>query len=173
MNNLANHLKKYGAIYLIIVASLIIGLIIFLKPNKEEPEEETYDTSFFTEVDTAGAVNLFESNASSVLLICRPGCAVCQQFVPYLQIAMVQYGFEVNYLNLDTIDQNSEEYQKLAEKLDYEYTLDGKTAPFSQFMGATPMFIIIKNHRMVFGHLGIEMNDTIGSYVTQYGMNTK
>lgn len=171
MNKLQNHFKQFGAIYLILLLALCITLIILIKPNKKE--EKSYDTSMFNVVDTKGAVKLFSSNTNQVLFIGRPSCSVCEQFVPYLQIAMAQYHFKVSYLNTDDINQNSEEYKELLELLDYDLPNDDRASNFKVFleMKATPLFIIIKNNKMVYGYAGLMTNETIGSVVTQYGIN--
>jgi len=166
---MSNHLKKYGAIYLILLLIISITLIIIFRPKNEETKE--FDTSFFNVVNTKEAVDLFNSSKNQILFIGRPGCSACQKFVPYLKIAVAQNHITINYLNLDEIDRNSEEYQKLIEKLDFEYTLNDTKAKFGDFMGATPMFIIIKNNRMVYGYIGVMTHTRIAELLTQYGIN--
>ena len=123
MNKIGEHFKQYAAIYMILFLVVCIVLILFINPNKKN-NEETYDTSMFNTVNTKEAVELFSSNKNQVLFIGRPGCSVCKEFVPYLQVAMAQYHFSVSYLNSDEIDHNSNEYKQLYELLDYELVND-------------------------------------------------
>lgn len=168
MNKIGKHLKESYAIYLILFTAIVVGCILFIKPNKEEVVE--YDTSMFTNINTREALSLFEDNKTHVLLIGRKTCGVCIDFLPTLQIAIAKYHFELNYLELTDMDQNSEEYKKLKEKLDYEYTLYDKTDSFGSFMGTTPMFIIIKNNKMVFGYMGSMAESVIKTRLEQYGI---
>lgn len=156
---------------MILFLVLCVALIILIKPNKEP--EESYDTSMFNVVNPKEAVKLFSSNKNQVLFIGRPSCGVCKEFVPYLKIAMAQYHFPVSYLNADDIDRNSEEYNQLLELLDYELPNDDRASNFKVFleMKATPLFIIIKNNKMVYGYAGMMTNDSIGAVVSQYGIN--
>jgi len=172
MNKIALHLKNYAAIYLIVALVICITAIVYFRPSnsKSEEQEAEYDTSMFNVVDTQGAIDLFKGNRNQVLFIGRKSCSACQTFIPYLKIAMAQYHFYVSYLDLESMDPKSSEYAELMEYFDYEYTYQGKTAKFSEYMGYTPMFIIIKNHRMVFGYLGSMSNETVGAFVTQYGI---
>lgn len=170
MNKIGNHLKEYFAIYLILLTAVIIGLILLIKPNKETNNETEYDTSMFHNINTKEALTLFEDNKPHVLLIGRKTCGVCIDFLPTLQIAIAKYQFELNYIELTEMDSASEEYKKLKEKLDYEYTLEEKTDSFGAFMGVTPMFIIIKNNKMVFGYMGSMAESVIKTRLEQYGI---
>lgn len=169
MNKVLQHIKANIAIYLIIIATITISCIIaFRKP--ETPEIE-YDTSMFNVVDIEGANQLFNSNQDQLLFVGRKTCSACQDFVKSLQIAMAREHFYVSYLDIENMDTSSKDYQDFISKLDYEYTYANKTAPFGKFMGSTPMVIIIKNNKMVFGILGSMSSDTILTIVHQYAIN--
>lgn len=170
MNKIIIHLKEYYAIYLILFTIIVVCCLLFIKPNKEIKEEITYDTSMFTNLTTEEALTLFEDNKTHVLVIGRKTCGVCIDFLPTLQLAVAKYQFELNYLDLLNMDKNAEEYTKLKEKLDYEYTLDNKTDTFGSFMGTTPMFIIIKNNKMVFGYMGSMADSVVKTRLEQYGV---
>lgn len=169
MNKVLQHLKSNIAIYLIIIVTIIISCIIAFKKPKE-PEIE-YDTSMFNVVNISEANQLFNSNQDQLLFVGRKTCSACQEFIKSLQIAVARGNFYVSYLDLEDIDTSSKDYEEFLSKLDYEYTYADVTGPFSKFIGSTPMIIIIKNNKMVFGILGSMSSDTILTIVNQYGIN--
>ena len=175
MSKILEHIKANIAIYVIIIVTIVLSYIIAFKPfTKTTPstmEEIEYDTSMFNVVDLDGANDIFSSNQNQLLFIGRKTCSVCQQFIKSLQIAISRDDFYVSYLDLESIDTSTEAYQEFVSKLDYEYTYDTVTAPFGEFMGATPMIIIVKNNKMVFGVLGSLSSDSILTIVNQYGIN--
>ena len=174
MTKIKKHFQENLAIYLVLITCLTIGLIIwFTQNNSEIKEEYQFDTSMFNIVDVSGANKLFETDEPKVLLIGKQGCSACYNFVPTLQIAMAKYHFNVNYLDLSDIDIDSTEYKLLLEKLDFEYTLNDKKGIFSDFMGTTPMFIIIKDNKMVYGYIGTMSQTVVKTMVSKYGVITE
>lgn len=168
MNKIAVHIKNNLAIYLVLLATLVVFLIIKFFPREEE---SNYDTSMFNVVELANADDLFTDNVDKVLFIGREGCSACEYFLPILQISMAKYHFYVSYLDVNSIDYESEDYQEFIKHLDYTYTLQGNTDKFSAFMGTTPMFIIIKNNKMVYGYIGTMSEATIEAMISQYGIS--
>ena len=172
MDKVINHIKANIAIYLIIIVTIVLSCVIaFRKPATSSTSEIEYDTSMFNVVDLNGANELFNSNKNQLLFVGRKTCAVCQEFIKSLQIAVSRDDFYVSYLDLDDIDRNSAAYREFKSKLDYEYTYNSVTAPFGDYIGSTPMIIIIKNNKMAFGILGSMSSDTILTLVNQYGLN--
>lgn len=168
MKKLTNHLKNYLAIYLIIISVLIIALIIYFKPTT--PEDNSFDTSMFTILDTKGVNELFLQKEPKVLYIGRQGCSACKTFTPTIQISLAKYHFRVYYYDINDLDFNNEEVKKLINNLDMEYELNSKTDTFGNFIGNTPMFVIIKNKKMVYGKIGIIDEETIKNAVSKYGV---
>lgn len=168
MNKIANHVKNNLAIYLVLLAVLVIFLIIKFIPKKEK---SNYDTSMFNVVELKDADQLFQDGVNKVLFIGREGCSACEYFLPILQISMAKYHFYVSYLDINNLDYKSEDYKNFIKYLDYTYTLQGKTAEFSDFMGNTPMFIIIKNNKMVYGYIGTMTEASIEAMITLYGIS--
>ena len=173
MEKLLKHIKANIVIYLIIVVTIVLSCVIaFRKPTSATTADEVeYDTSMFHVVDLNGAIEIFNSNQNQLLFIGRKTCSACQAFIPSLQIAIARDDFYVSYLDLDDIDTSTEAFQEFKSKLDYEYTYADTTAPFGDFIGSTPMIIIVKNNKMVFGILGSMSSDTILTLVNQYELN--
>lgn len=169
MNKVIEHLKNNSALYLIFVVVLIIIAILVFNPNTNKKTLD-YDTSMFNVIDNKKALELFERKEPSILFIGRKTCSASSEMIPNMQIALAKYGFEVNYLELTDLDKESDEYKKLVELLNFEYTNDGVTKPFGEFIGITPMFIVLKDGEMVFGYLGIMSTEVIGTVAKQYGV---
>lgn len=118
-----------------------------------------YDVSMMNEVDLAGALKLFDDKDKTyVLYIGRPDCSACVSYLPALQDAQENLGYTTQYLNLNNIDTKSDDYSKFSKKLSvkYQMTESGKetTKTFGEWIGYTPMTIIIKNGKMVDGEIG-------------------
>ena len=164
-----NHFKKNYIIYLLILLIVIVILAIKFVPRTKKV---LLDTSMFNVIDTKEALDLFslEDNKAKLLMIGRNDCSACISFEPILKIAIANYHFNVNYLELSLID-NSDKKDELLRKLDYEYTLDGNTDNFSSFLGVTPMIIVIKNGRMVYGTIGTLNQEELKSIIDKYEIN--
>lgn len=170
MPKVINHLKENYPIYLIILVVVVFIVIIKIVPKDSE---QLLDTSMFEVVDIKGALNLFESSheKASVLVIGRKDCSACINFEPVLKISQAKYHYYTHYLELSDLNKDSEEYQELIDKLDYEYEFNGNKNEFGQFMGATPMFIILKNGKQVYGYIGTMSENVIKTMVTNYNAN--
>ena len=162
------HLKNNYIIYLLLILVVIVILAIKFIPKEKET---LLDTSMFDVVDTKGALDLFEDSyeKAQVLMISRLDCSASINNEAIIKIAIAQYHFYLHYLELSDIDENSEEGKELIDKLDYEYTLNDKHEKFSYFLGATPMFTIIKNGKMVYGNIGSMSDEQIKQAVQNYG----
>lgn len=167
MNKILNNIKNNLALYLTIIVVIIIGLILVFQTEKEEKID--YDLSMFEVIDVKEVNKYFEEKKSTVLFIGKETCTASQEFIPSLQIAQAKYNIKVRYLDLKSLDVESEDFKKLIENLDFPYTLKGEEKSFGEYIGATPMFIIIKEGKMVFGYIGTMTEDVIGTISKQYG----
>lgn len=170
MNKILEHLKNNAAIYLIVIVCIIIGVLIFQNHDNEKIE---YDTRPFNIVDNKKALELFESKKPQMLVIGKKTCSASKELLPSLVIAQTTGKYKTNYLELTDLKKGSEDYNKLLELLDYEYQKDGETKPFSEYMGATPMVIVIKDNKMVYGYLGPMNNTVISTIAKQYGVSNE
>lgn len=162
-----NIIKNNGPIILIVLTSLLIGLFIF----NMKPQEKTYTmkTDMFIEVDTNGALKLFDKG-NFLLLLCRQNCEGCSIQGPYLQIALAMYGFDVYYLDVDKWDLSTEEGKLLQDKLDLEIEFDNKKQSFGKYIGYTPMIAIINDGKQVYGHIGSLTDEELGLLVKEYNI---
>lgn len=176
MDKVIKHLKNNAAIYLVLFVCIVIILIsLFIThDDREKIKVAKVDTSLFEVVTLKEALELFDQPNPVLLIIGLDTCSATINYVPYLQYAEIEHGFSTYYLELSSINKSQiEEYNKLVEKLDIEYNSDGKVDKFGKFIGTTPMTIIIKNKKQVYGYIG-SMNDTTLETITKnYGVATK
>ena len=148
MEKLKEHFLNNFAIYTVILACLVVvGVAIFIT---REPQVETVDTSMFKVVTLKETLELFESDSAKLLVMSVPTCTATISYTPYLQRAQAKQRYNTYYLDLTTIDTNSDDFKKLQEKLDFEYNFMGTIGKFSEFIENTPSTVIIKNKKQVF-----------------------
>lgn len=170
MDKIIAHIKNNASIYFVIIGCLIVLSIVLLMSNKDNSKKEEVDTRYFKILSINETLKLFDSNEDSVLVIGKKDCPATVELGKTITIAKAKYGFTVNYLELSNLDPNSTEYKSLIEKLDYEYTLYDKTDKFGNFLGNTPMLIIIKGRKMSYGYIGNMTLASLETILRQYGV---
>ena len=162
MEKIKKHLKNNFAIYIVLVTcTVILGVAISVN---SKPKVEKVDTSMFEVVTLDEALELLVMSVDT--------CSATKGYVPYLQIAEAKRRYVTYYLDLNSIDTSSEAFKEFQAKLDMEYTLFDKVDKFSTFMESTPQTIIIKNKKMVYGHIGSMSTDTLVTLTDLYGVGT-
>ena len=88
----------------VIIALLLINILVVIATNGSVKKEETktddteenteYDVSMFTSIDVDGVVDAFKSSEMKVIYMGRSTCGYCVQFLPNLQKAQEEYGYE-------------------------------------------------------------------------------
>ena len=170
MEKIRKHLKNNFAIYIVLVTcTVILGIAISVN---SKPKVEKVDTSMFEVVTLDEALELFETDEPKLLVMSVDTCSATKGYVPYLQIAEAKRRYVTYYLDLNSIDTSSEAFKEFQAKLDMEYTLFDKVDKFSTFMESTPQTIIIKNKKMVYGHIGSMSTDTLVTLTDLYGVGT-
>lgn len=170
MDKLKNHFKNNFAIYVVLLACLVIILIAIFY-TREDPTP-TVDTSMFKVLTLDDTLKLFEDDSAKLLVISVSNCSATISYVPSLQIAQAKYGYTTYYLELDNVDSESEQFTELMDKLDMDYNFKGNTQKFSYFIGSTPMTIIIKNKKMIYGYIGSMNTETLKVLTNKYGVST-
>ncbi len=138
-------------------------------------QTSNYDTSMMEELDLSKALKLFdEKDKTYVLYIGRPDCSACVSYLPTLQDAQENLGYKTQYLNLNNINTKSDDFSKFSKKLTVKYTMpvDGEdeTKTFGEWIGFTPMTIIIKDGKMVDGEIGAINYSTLTSLLKNNGI---
>lgn len=173
MNKLKKHFTQNMPIYAVILVCIVIICISLFITRDEEPEEIIVDTSKFQHVNLKEALELFESDTPRLLVISLNTCSATVDYAISLTIAEARFGYNTYYLELSEIDESQiDDYNKLVEKLDYEYNFRGQVDKFGAFIGTTPMTVIIKNKKQVFGYIGSLDVDTLENITSLYGIAT-
>lgn len=169
MNKVLEHLKRNFAIYLIIIACLIIACIaLFIN---REPEIEKLNSYLYTSVSIDDVDSLFTDDTPKLLLIGTDTCSATIKYSATLNYEMIRYNYKVYYLNLENVNMNSDEYKDFIKKLDIDYEQNGVKGKFYDFMGQTPMTVIIKNHKMVYGYIGSMSANALDTITEMYGVS--
>ena len=169
MNKVITHLKNNFVIYLIIITCLIIaGITLFVN---HEPEPEKLDSSLYNKVNIEGIDYLFNDSTPKLLLIGTDSCSATVKYSKTLNFEMIKYNYKVYYLNLEEVDMESDAYKNFIKKLDFDYEQDGKPGKFYDFMGLTPMTVIIKNGKMVYGYIGTMSSGALDTVTELYGVS--
>lgn len=146
-------LKQIKIASYIAVALLILNTLLLISYNKGSEkkvdttgsanEEIEYDTSMFTQIDAAEFIDSFKAKELSAIYIGRADCGYCVQFLPTLQQSIVDYDYELLYLDLN--DTNAEDGEKI-RNLDEFFVSD---------FGTTPMVVFVKDGKVVKNVLGM------------------
>ncbi len=169
MNKVVEHLKNNMAIYLVIIACLVVVCITLFVNHEEKPE--TLDSSLYTPVDISGIDFLFKDSDAKLLLIGTDTCSATIKYAETLNYEMIKYNYKVYYLNLENVDMESDAYKNFIKKLDIDYEQDGQKGKFYDFMGLTPMTVIIKNGKMVYGYIGSMSGGALDTITELYGVS--
>ena len=169
MNKVVEHLKNNIAIYLVLIACLVVVCITLFVNHEKEPE--TLDSSLYTPVDISGIDFLFKDSDAKLLLIGTDSCSATINYAATLNFEMIKYNYKVYYLNLENVDMESEAYKNFIQKLDIDYEQDGQKGKFYDFMGLTPMTVIIKNGKMVYGYIGSMSSGALDTITELYGVS--
>lgn len=172
MEKIKKHFINNAAIYLVLLACIVI-VCICLFVTRENDTVPHVDTSMFIVVTPEKALALFEEKDPRILVIGVDDCQATVNYVPYLKIAQAKYGFNTYYLELNDVDPEDKNFIKLLEKLDMDYNLKGVEGKFKEFIGTTPMTVIIKNNKMVHGYIGSMNTTTLHTLTKLYGVATK
>ena len=155
------------------------------KKNNEEKEEDDYiisdteeenkhDTSTFNKQDLKGVLDLFDSSKTYVVYIGQDSCDACIEFLPTLKSAQIKHNFITQYLDITTIDKDSDDFKTLENKLDKDVSLilKGKlvTRNFKELFGYMPMVFIIKNKEFVSGFVGAYGKEEFEEFLNNNGM---
>lgn len=177
MEKIKKHFQENFLIYLILITCIIVFLIIYnSSKNPEAPEIEKVDTSVFHVVNVYQALELFNNNEPTYLVIGADSCSATHEYVKHLRYEVGNIGLQVYYLDYSSIDmedKDKKDYENFLSKLDIDYNLRGVGGTFKEFMGVTPMTIIIKNKKQVYGYIGSMNNASIESVAKLYGLHNE
>ena len=173
MDKIKNNIENNLAIYLLIITVLVVFLIITSIGNKEKEELTLLDTSTFNVVNSKTALELFNEKEPQLLIIGSKKCSATQNFVPILQISQAKEQYYINYLELTDEDPSSKSYKYFVDKLDIPYVYNNEEKELKEYMGRTPMIIIIKNKKIVYGSIGSMSENALTQLTNTYGVSNE
>ena len=110
MEKIKNNIKENSAIYLVLLAVLVIFFIITFM-NKSGANLPPLDTKMFNVVTTENVDKLFETNSAKMLIIGSKTCSATKSFIPHLQISLGIEHYTINYLELTEENPESDSYK--------------------------------------------------------------
>lgn len=176
MEKLKNNIKDNLAIYLLIIAVVVIFLIIKFIGSTNPSKEVELDTSMFNVVNTEKANKLFKDSEPKMLIIGSRKCSATQAFIPIMQISLAKGRYDIYYLELLDEDRQSDSYKEFVSHLDVPYSgkVEGdKEVKVKDYMGATPMILIIKNKKVVYGSAGKITEEELTGIANTYGVSNE
>ncbi len=158
-------MKKLLVCSYIIIGLIILNTIILIckgnvtnsNTNSTTTTNDTtsYDVSMMESVDLDTMLNdVFKREDIQVIYMGRPTCSHCISFLPSLQQAQEELGYTTVYLDIETVDSSSDEFDEFIEKLDMEYTMGEETGTYGSFYGYTPAVFLYQNGKMIDGIIG-------------------
>jgi len=147
--------KILTCLYVVILLLVINTGLILLNGGESKTEETTtdtnsdYDVSMFTSIDASGFMELFESKDTEVVYLGRETCSHCAAFLPILQEAQTEYGYITNYVDIENIATDTDDFNSMVSKINEWTTYYNSTIPEENqtdtIYGYTPMVVIIKD----------------------------
>lgn len=126
---------------------------------------EQYDVSMFTSVTADTLKEATASDDAKIVYIGRSTCGHCVNFLPILQQAQKDYGYETLYLDITTVT-TTEQQDKILE-------LDNEEGFLNENFGGTPMILLMKNSQIVDTWLGYAEYAEYATWLEQNGFAKK
>lgn len=175
---------KKGEIVSIVLSSITLLMVIIMfivMIVRTKKEVNTYDVSTFHEASVESLLNRIENKDTFILYIGRPKCSVCEQILPTLKQAQVEFGYMTEYMDIATVDRNSEDWEKIAKAFDLETTASVtekesdkvETNTYGYFItqyGFTPTVMLFKDGKQVAGFVG---NKSLKQFSEWFTKNAK
>lgn len=169
MDKIKNNIEHNLPIYLIIIAVVVIFCIITFG-NKNPSENVLFDTSSFNVVTSKDVLEFLDEKEARMIVIGSKKCSATEYFVPIMEISQAKGEYTINYLELLDEDPKSSEFKDLVNELDIVINYEGEEKELKEYMGSTPMIIIIKNKKIVYGTVGTISENALTQLANTYGV---
>lgn len=137
--------------------------------NSDETEEDVYDVAVkdaanvseeeraeANQIDIDTYIKLYNSSKKSLVLFSRPTCQYCQIATPILENIIYKYDVDINYLNTDELDEDSNATLVTSN----EYFEDGY---------GTPLLLVVGNGEIIDQIEGLTTKDNYIDFFKKYG----
>lgn len=157
-----------------LIAILVINTTILLvkdgstKANttsNSTEENAEYDVSMFTSVTADTLGDAVSSDTAKIVYIGRSTCGYCVQFLPILQQAQTDYGYETLYLDITTVTTTEQQDKILA--------FDNDEGFLKENFGGTPMVLLMKNGKLVDTWIGYAEYSEYSAWLEKNGFAKK
>lgn len=148
--------KKINICLYIIIGLLSLTLIIQLtnkdvsnKSDREATEAE-YDVSMFNSINATDFMSLLEGKEASLIYFGRETCGYCVQFLPILQKAQTDIGYQMHNLDVTEVDTTSDDFSEMVEIYDDMVDMynEKNGSDYSELYGYTPAVLIVKDGKI-------------------------
>jgi len=133
--------------------------------NPEFGEDIEYDVSMFTSVTADTLGDAVSGGTAKFVYIGRDSCGYCVQFLPVLQQAQEDYGYETLYLDITTVTTTEQQDKILAFDNDEKF--------LEQNFGGTPMVLLMKDGKIVDTWIGYAEYSDYSAWVEENGFAKK
>lgn len=182
------YLKKIYTMLIVVlvisVMSLMIGIVNYSNTKENTNNSTTtsssgsstsnYDVSMFNEVSVSDILKfLGTSNKDThILYLGRSTCSACIAFLPGLQETQKEMNFTTDYLDIEKVATDSDDFKKFSSLLSKEITqnINGntETGKISEFYGYTPMIVVVKNGEAVDAIVGSYSKENLQEFLKNY-----
>ena len=169
MDKIKNNIEHNLPIYLVIIAVVVIFCIITFG-NKNPSDTVLFDTSSFNVVTSKDVLKFLDEKEARMIVIGSKKCSATEYFVPIMEISQAKGEYTINYLELLDEDPASSDYKELVNELDIVINYEGEEKELKEYMGSTPMIIIIKNKKIVYGTVGTISENALTQLANTYGV---
>ena len=129
-----------------------------------------YDVSMFKEIKPNEIKDL-SKNKKVAIMITRSTCGYCALFAPILAQIQNDYDIEIKYIDiLKVIDYNTGEIlDEDANNILLNLDTNTKGSEIMKSYGSTPLFLIIKDNKVINGQVGYSEYSTVETLIKEEG----
>lgn len=154
--------KVYQGIILALVLVIIFGVAFFASELKG-CTKEVVEKAQLTSITMDNFDELWNGEEVSVIYLAKDDCGYCQQQKPVLIDVMTEYDIVVNYLDVNTLDNDAANtlYEKYGSFQEENYGVDGIR---------TPTMLFVSGGKLLYQTLGVIDEAGLIEYFTNYGL---
>lgn len=175
------YLNKISVCLYIIIGLLSVILIVQLATGgitkkdttkKDEITETEYDVSMFNSIDATAFMSLLEDKEASLIYFGRETCTFCVQFLPVLQQAQTDLGYQMNYIDVSEIDTTTDDFESMIKI--YDDMLDTynekNNSDYEELYGYTPAVLIVQDGKIKDIWIGYGNYDSYVEWLSENGI---
>lgn len=189
--NIENKVNTNLIISVITIILVIITMVFSMTDKKTSVENNdtatnadasqqastaTYSTKSFNEI-TAKEIAQVSKGKAVLIMIGRQGCGYCAAYAPILEALQADYDFVTQYIDLDKMIARNGDQAYISDEDSYDalVELTGKDYDgwVKENFGKTPMTLIVKDNKILYGGLGALEDSTLKTQFEKVGISKK